>query len=80
MITYYEMSQDERQELFNETKNTDKICFLSEIDYYIFKNSLENENNLYVIFLDGCIYNVCKLDELENMLEEYKKDGYELEY
>lgn len=79
MITYYEMSQDERQELFNETKNTDKICFLGEIDYYIFKNSLKNENNLYVIFFDGCIYDVCELDEINNILDEYKKDGLEIE-
>lgn len=79
MITYCEMSQDERKELFECTKNTNKICFLSEIDYYIFKNSLENENNLYVIFLDGCIYNTCEMDELENLLKEYANDGYEIE-
>lgn len=79
MITYCEMSQDERKELFECTKNTDKICFLSEIDYYIFKNSLENENSLYVIFLDGCIHNNCEMDELENLLKEYVNDGYEIE-
>lgn len=79
MITYIEMSQDERKELFESTKNTDKICFLNEIGYYIFKNSLENENNLYVIFLDGCIDNVCEMDEIENLLKEYSNDGYEIE-
>ena len=79
MITYIEMSQDERKELFESTKNTDKICFLSEIGYYIFKNSLENENSLYVIFLDGCIDNVCEMDEIESLLKEYSNDGYEIE-
>lgn len=80
MIDYVELSLDERKELFNEwCKNKNRMLFMDEVSYRVFKNNLDNDNGMYVILCDGLITDVVPLDKLDETLEDLVECGYELE-
>lgn len=80
MIDYMELSLDERKELFNEwCKNKNRMLFMDEVSYHVFKNNLDNDINKYVIFCDGLVLDVVSLDKLDERLKELTELGYEIE-
>lgn len=80
MLDYMELSLDERKELFNEwCKNKNRMLFMDEVSYRVFKNNLDNDINKYVIFCDGLVLDVVSLDKLDERLKELTELGYELE-
>lgn len=80
MIDYVELSLDERKELFNEwCKNKNRMLFMDEVSYHVFKNNLDNDINKYVIFCDGLVLDVVSLDKLDERLKELTELGYEIE-
>lgn len=80
MLDYVELSLDERKELFNEwCKNKNRMLFMDEVSYRVFKNNLDNDNGMYVILCDGLVLDVVSLDKLDERLKELTELGYELE-
>lgn len=80
MLNYVELSLDERKELFNEwCKNKNRMLFMDEVSYRVFKNNLDNDINKYVIFCDGLVLDVVSLDKLDERLKELTELGYEIE-
>lgn len=80
MLDYVELSLDERKELFNEwCKNKNRMLFMDEVSYRVFKNNLDNDINKYVILCDGLVLDVVSLDKLDERLKELTELGYELE-
>lgn len=81
MIDYLELSLDERKKLFNEwCEDKNKMLFMDEASYHVFKNNLDIDKGMYVILEDGLIIDVIPLDKLDETLKELTElYGYEID-